>query len=278
MSSVLDVFRLIPPGMPGKTRLARILLRRSSTLSTVLVRDRFGFQYEVPDLRDPIAFHLAIDGEYERETMNVIHAYLSPGGVFVDVGANVGLFSIPAAQYAGPRGRVVAAEASPEVFSYLQRNVRANNCSQVDCLQCAVCASDGSVSFYPAPNEHFGMGSMGPQFNTEPIQVPARTLDGILEEKGIADVDVLKIDVEGFEAAVLKGAMRLLAGKCPPLIVFEFCDWAEARLPDGKMGAAQEFLFECGYSVWRLSDFLKGKDPLRESITSDYSMLVGFRR
>jgi len=47
----------------------------------------------------------------------------------------------------------------------------------------AVCDSDGWIPFYTAPKEHFGMGSMGAQFNTNPLQVPARTLDGILEEK-----------------------------------------------------------------------------------------------
>ncbi len=63
----------------------------------------------------------------------------------------------------------------------------------------------------------------------KPMNVATRTLDSVLSELAITSVDVLKVDVEGFEAAVFRGAERLLSGPNPPIVVFEFCDWAEQR-------------------------------------------------
>ena len=277
MTTTLSFFRLIRPGFPGKTRLARWLLRKYLAASPGFVTDRFGFRYEVPDLREPIAFHLAVDGVYEAETLDFVLRHLPLNGVFVDVGANIGAFTVPAAHRVGAKGRVLAAEASPEVFCYLLRNLQANHIDGVVCTNCAVCATPGSVSFYPAPNQHFGMGSMGRQFDAKPLQVAGKTLDQILEEATIGRVDVLKVDVEGFEVSVFQGARTLLRRKDAPLIVFEFCDWAEARVPQGGPGDAQRLLLEEGFSIWRLSDFVRRATRLREPLRIGYDMLVASR-
>ena len=73
------------------------------------------------------------------------------------------------------------------------------------------------------------MGSLGAQFGANPVEVSASTLDKVLEQAGRAHVDLLKVDVEGFEVCVFKGAQNLLTGVYPPLVLFECCDWAEAR-------------------------------------------------
>ena len=116
--------------------------------------------------------------------------------------------------------------------------------------------------FYPAPVDHFGMGSRAPQFNATPITVPSVTLDSLVKKLNLASVDLIKIDVEGFELDVLKGAMELLSSEKPPLIVFEFCDWAEARMSTDDIGAAQRFLLDRGFQIWRASDYDCGP-PIR---------------
>jgi len=250
--------------------------RRFDGLPTT-TSDTFGFRYEVPDAREPIAFHLVIDGMYEPETLAFIVDRLPPGGVFVDVGANIGVFTFPATKRVGPRGRVLAAEASPDVFKYLLRNIAANNTSQVTTFNCAICDSTGSVPFYPAPKEKFGMGSLGVQFSGKPTEVPARTLDNVLEEAGIHHVDVLKVDVEGFEVSVFRGAQKLLTGTRSPFVVFEFCDWAEARVPNGQIGDAQQFLLDHGYSIYLLRKFLHERVQLRRPMKTGSAMLVAWR-
>jgi FkbM family methyltransferase len=231
----------------------------------------------VPHLREPIAFHLLVDGTYEPETRNFLLRHLSPGGVFVDVGANIGVFSVPAARRVGPAGQVLAVEASRRVFRFLEENIRLNNLSNVVLKECAACDRDATVELYEAPASSFGMGSLAPQFGAAPTGVRGRTLDDIIEEEGIRKVELLKVDVEGFEAAVFRGAERLLTGLRPPLIVFEFVDWAEARVPESRIGEAQRQLTGWGYRIWRLSDFMKGKGPLKDICTTGYEMLVALR-
>ena len=133
------------------------------------------------------------------------------------------------------------------------------------------------VDFYEAPPSHFGMGSLGPQFGTEPVSVAARSLDRILAEESIACVDILKVDVEGFEAAVFRGAQQLLNGSSPPLVVFEFCDWAEARSGE-PIGTAQRVLTAFGYRIYRCRDFLsRVQRPAPCVITSGFVTLVAIR-
>ena len=101
---LVQLLRLIPPGTRGKTRLSRLLMHRLLNKSSLVLRDRFGFRYAVPNGSEPIAFHLAIDGVYESETLALISQWLQPGNIFVDVGANVGVFTIPAARFVGNEG------------------------------------------------------------------------------------------------------------------------------------------------------------------------------
>src|SRR5205085_3237996 len=139
-----------------------------------------------------------------------LHRSLRAGGTFIDVGANIGTFTIPAAKYVGSSGHVIAIEASPNVFSVLEKNVALNNAGNVQLVCAAAGASDGDTKFYPAPVDHFGMGSRAPQFNATPITVQSVTLDSLAQSFNLSSVDLIKIDVEGFELDVLKGAGELL--------------------------------------------------------------------
>src|SRR5215211_4151308 len=94
-------FRLVPQGTKGKTRLARFLLKPHLKGRDVTVTDRNGYSFSIPCLAEPIGFHLLIDGVYERDVLEFILARLRPGGTFVDVGANIGVLTLPAAQKVG---------------------------------------------------------------------------------------------------------------------------------------------------------------------------------
>ena len=272
------LFRLFPPGTPGKARLARAALNNSLDTRDVQLRDQFGNLFFLPSLREPIAFHLLIDGVYEPETIDFVLNYLKPGLNFVDVGANVGAFTVPAAKKVSPSGRVLSIEPSPTIFSYLETNVRENGLSNVYLKQCAIFNQDANLPFYEAPTDHFGMGSLAPQFSSKPTAVAGKTLDHMLSEEGIEHVDLLKVDVEGFEFHVFQGARKLLTSEKPPLIVFELCDWAEARVLEGKVGDAQQVLKEWGYQIWSLSDFLRNKRSLSNIITKGSVMLVARKK
>jgi len=142
-------------------------------------------------------------------------------------------------------------------------------------IQSAACdRDDAALPFWEAPADHFGMGALAPQFDAQPTLVPGSTLDRMLAEAGIGKVDVLKVDVEGFEAAVFRGAQKLLSRPDAPVIVFEFCDWAEARMPDGRVGDAQQVLSNLGYCIWRLSDYGNSEQSLTDVLQMGSNMLV----
>jgi FkbM family methyltransferase len=273
---MLKALRMIPSGLPGKRRLANLLYRPTQAGPT-FVDGRGGWRFEVPDAREPVAFGLAVDGVYETEILSLLKEQVPAGGVLVDVGANIGAISVPLAKHVGSAGRVLAIEASPDVFPYLVRNVALNGLTNVTCVEAAVVERPGDVPFFAPPAEHFGMGSLAPQFYVSPVTVRGLTLDQLLAEANISTVDVLKIDVEGAERGVLQGAEGLLRGPQPPLVVFEFCDWAETRIVGQAAGDAQRLLQNWGYEIWEDHQFRQRKPPLREPRLSGAANIVARR-
>ena len=227
----------------------------------------------IPNLLDPVGLYLWLDGVYEPETLQFLRSHLTFDSVFVDVGANIGGFSIP---LAGCARQVIAIEPSPRVLPYLRRNVALNHLSNVVVAACAASTLDrDSVPLYVPPQSHFGMASSAPQFNVSPITVPARSLDAIILEHEIRCVSVLKIDTEGYEADVFLGARELLCGPSPPLVVFEFCDWAEERAFPGRKGWAQDLLMNAGYTLWTMPNYVLNRAPLKGPITEGAHSIVG---
>jgi FkbM family methyltransferase len=241
--------RLIPPGTRGKSRLARFLCGSALDVQGIVLKNSMGDSLNVPNSREPVGFGLLIDGSYEPETLKFLEKELSKGGVFVDVGANVGAFTVPISRAVGTSGRVLAIEASPSILSFLSGNIERNKLSQVTIVHCAAHSHDADeVAFWEAPADHFGMGALTQQFGLVATPVRCRTLDRLITETELVRVDVLKVDVEGFEAAVFRGAERLLTGPSPPTVVFEFLDWAEERSGESP-GTAQRILLDWGYQL-----------------------------
>jgi FkbM family methyltransferase len=255
------LMRMLPVGMPGKARLARRLLGDGLTTEDVIVRARDASVFLVPSLSDSVGFHLFIDGVYEPTEIGWVLGRLAPGDVFVDVGANIGVFTVAASNRVGPDGRVVAVEASPRVAAYLAHNIARNALTNVTICQVAAEAhSDCAVQFYDAPIGRFGSGALTSEYGGTAIQVPSKRLDDLLSQINLADVKVLKVDVEGFEERVLRGAERLLRQAKPPAVLFEFHEWAERHA--GQVGGAQRLLDQWGYRIWSLRGFGKRALPI----------------
>jgi FkbM family methyltransferase len=161
---------------------------------------------------------------YEPYMTRTISSYLGVGGVFWDVGANIGLFSLCAAKISGPEGRVVSFEPSPEVFRLLSENVE--NCSSIVALRYGVgnsesvaeLASQGTSSAASFVEE---VTLLSQHYHKEvPIvktKVSMRKLDSLIDSLPLPNL--VKVDVEGFELEALKGAKRLLESVRPFLII-----------------------------------------------------------
>jgi len=197
------------PSIRGQTRLRRV------TSPWLVGRLPCGAWTRVSGLVD--AEWTFLRGAHKEDiTENRIKSLLHPGSVFVDVGANVGYFTLLASTLGA---RVIAYEPTPSVFARLKENVALNNLEDVQLVNSAVMDKPGVLSLHisaddPEANSLFGNESQS-------VQVPAVTLDDDLNARGIDHVDLLKIDAEGAESFVLDGATRLLTSPRPPVVIVE---------------------------------------------------------
>lgn len=128
---------------------------------------------------------------------------LRPGDVVADVGANVGTLTILASRLVGPAGHVLALEPNPNTYRFLLRNLTLNHARNVTAVRAAAGAADGTgglIAGRSDDQDRIGEGGM---------EVPVRSLDSLLATD-VRPIRLLKIDVEGFEKAVLEGAPQLL--------------------------------------------------------------------
>ncbi len=274
----LYFLRLLPRWLPCKTRLINLLLKRMNLMGPVEVRLQ-ELKLSFPCGNNIQCWETIAQGAYEADTCAVIQGALPRDGVFLDVGANVGLMTVQAASAWCPQGRVIAIEGSPKVSRWLGHNVSVNGLANVQIVQRAVTAKSGDeVLFYDVPDEKLGMSALVNRFHTEGVAVRTITLDDAVAQAGLDRVDVIKIDVEGHELAAFQGAARLLAQEKPPLIIFEFNDWAENQPENGtRPGDAQRFLLQQGYRLQSVADFLAGRPPGTQVLESGFAEIVATR-
>jgi FkbM family methyltransferase len=264
----------VPDGLPGKTRLGHMLLRPFRSRRPATLNDSGGCSFVLPSFAEPIAQDIFTFGAYEAGTRRLILEHLPERGVFLDIGANIGAITIPITK-ARPLSTAVCVEADPNIYQLLKDNLERNDSRNVRTFSCvAGSADDKPISFYRAPEEKFGMGSIARQFDVPPITLKLWMVDTLLAEMDIETVDVIKIDVEGAELGVLRGARRLLSSGRPPVIVFEFADWAENRIPGQQAGDAQAELLSLGYRLFQVQSDGKTGTELLEPMRQGSSMIL----
>lgn len=175
-----------------------------------------------------MSLHVMEHGEWESHLRALMRCVLKPGDVYVDVGANIGLHTLYGAQLVGDTGRVLALEAHPRTYQLLMQNIDINGYGKVvEAQALAVADQDGqTIPFHYYPT-HPGMSGFvladwrlaEHKGTLEPIDVRTITLDTLLASDYRADL--IKIDVEGFEPTVMRGATQLLASQRDACFVLE---------------------------------------------------------
>jgi FkbM family methyltransferase len=182
-----------------------------------VIRTRRGFRLHV-DLSEWIGQHIYLTGDYERPASELMSALAGQGSTVVDVGANIGFFSLLASQCVGPAGRVIAFEPVPSTCAQLRANLHLNGVGNVKVYGVALANAGGTVTMHEGPSRNKGLSSMRViDGATETRLVPAAAFDDL--DVGDASIGLIKIDVEGAEQLVLEGMMRTLAKHRPYLIV-----------------------------------------------------------
>ncbi len=151
-------------------------------------------------------------GLYELEKRRFLKSILRPGAVFVDAGANKGDFSLLAAAATEDKGRVIAVEPEPRNLSDLRRTLALNRYSNVEIVEAALSDKDSSATLYLGDKSGFHTLKPGqPERRAGELRVRTRRLDSVAVELGVERIDALKIDVEGGEVELLRGARSALA-------------------------------------------------------------------
>jgi FkbM family methyltransferase len=204
----------------GCYRLLLELIRPNDTI--VLRTPHYRIRYRrLP--RRQIARYIAIKRAYEPLVTGTLRDRAARGGLIVDVGANIGHFTLVSALAAGDRGHVVAFEPAAEIHAELQANVALNGLGNVTCVQAALGAAPGTAKLHRHQRNPGGHSlSIGNVYDGvgEISEIPVLTLDQVVEERfGGQRVTAIKLDVEGSEPAVLAGAQQVLARDRPALIL-----------------------------------------------------------
>jgi FkbM family methyltransferase len=146
--------------------------------------------------------------DYNLEELDFLRAHAPVGGVFVDVGANVGTYALVLARHVGASGKVIAIEPHPVTHARLAFNRAASGFTQVVAVAAAAGPSDGELMIETDGDNLGASHIVSGEGTGHAIQVPSLRLQRILGDAGVTKVDALKIDVEGFEDRVLTGFFR----------------------------------------------------------------------
>jgi len=200
--------------------IARYLLQRKYLVARVPSFNlRLRFRVE-----DAIGRWIFKRGSYEADlTAYITHRIaFEEGSVFLDVGANIGWYSLTVARAAKARISILAFEPDPLSFRLLSENIRLNGCDAVRAVQQAVSDVETTKTLYLYANKNRGRHSLLPINDQGTVEVRTTSLDAFLDREGIdpRTVALVKIDVEGYEYHVLNGARRLL--ESVPVMLCEY--------------------------------------------------------
>lgn len=207
--------------LPLTTKIYTKVFRFGNPSDEVNVHFR-GVRLDIPTNDATIAPGL-VGGFYERIELDVFERLAGVSKTIVDVGANIGLYTCIAADRAPSDGKVIAFEPVPANLRYLKRNLEENErTAQVVVEEQAVGQGSGEIQIYLADGS---IGTHSPSAmnvigSTTSITVPEVSLDDYARQKlGGRSIDLLKVDVEGYEGAVLRGARKTLQQDKPTLLI-----------------------------------------------------------
>jgi FkbM family methyltransferase len=219
------------PALRGKARLARHFMNRDGRAldGHWELRLRGGTRFELPRCSE-MSWTVAFQGSYDAALQRAALPYLVPGTLIVDVGASLGLWTVPLTRAASRMGSTVwAIEPHPENARWLRRNLCLNGLDEVVTVhQCALGDRSSAARLSLGEAHDFGAGNVAISVDDSDkgVEVSVRRLDDLPRDRRVS---FMKLDVEGYELHALRGAQRLL-NEDRPVILGEFSqEWLEAR-------------------------------------------------
>jgi FkbM family methyltransferase len=242
---------------------------------------KVGDSVVVLNQNDPVVCGALSLGVYEKAETRFFRSVCKPGMTFLDIGANIGYYSALALGLIG-NGRIIALEPDQENFKYLEKTVAANHAKNVTCVRKAAATENKIVTLYTSSSNR-GDNRLYPNELCEgSAQVETCTIDSLLKELKVPSVDLVKIDVQGFEGHVIQGMKETLTNSEHVTLLSEF--WPFGLESAGSR--SEEFLTGLErlglelYELTRKGTLLRLTDKkrfIRRFPGRRYTNIVGFR-
>ncbi|TSJ42486.1 FkbM family methyltransferase [Fluviicola chungangensis] len=199
--------------------LPKLLLPDPKSMGKHVLKTIHGIKMMIdPSLDKGVELSLFETGTYEKGTIQFLKEHLKPGASFLDIGANIGLMSVIASKCVGEKGIVYAVEANPATVPILQTNIELNQCKNIEVLPIALSDTQGTALLFENWEVNRGGASLISQSSEEKgIEVKMERLDDLFDEN--TRIDLVKIDVEGFEPQVIRGGMNWFKKQLPVFII-----------------------------------------------------------
>ncbi len=207
------------------------------------------------DLREHVQRWIYFFGAYEQETVNWFRSVLRPGMTVLDIGAHVGQYTLIAAADVGSAGRVHAFEPNPGTFRRLSANISRNSFQHVRAHQVALSNTPGETTLFIPQHDNAGESSLQSCVeDSTSTKIRSITADEWAPTADLGTrprVDVIKLDVQGFETRVIEGASGLIA-RFRPTVVCEFEErWL--RLAGSSSVDLKRTFSDLGYTINRIN-------------------------
>lgn len=190
-------------------------------LHDYLFKSKLGFKIFIDFTKDvDCRFYL---DDFEKENLSFFQKIIRENFVILDVGANIGIYSIIAGKKVGKKGKIFAFEPADWAYERLKLNIEQNKLTNVHSIKSGVSNFNGHLPFYVCEDDSYNSLGSSPMMGTIGIkEIPVVTIDKFCKDNNLHIVDIIKVDTEGADYLVLQGAESLLKSENPPII---FCEY-----------------------------------------------------
>jgi len=200
---------------------------------------------------DPVLPAALLFGVYEASETKIMRSMIRPGMTVVDIGANIGYYTLIASRRVGNEGQILAFEPEPKTYEVLKTNIHANNIVNTQCFPLAISSHAGEERLFLSSENKMKHSLLSQDTQTDFIKVTTCTLDDFMEKRSISKVDFIKMDIEGAEGLALSGLIGTLQ-KLGPTIMTEYAPERLQRLGQDPVEFIQ-MLQRIGYCVFEIS-------------------------
>lgn len=206
------------------------------------------------------SLQLSINGVYEKFEGDFLMGLIKDGDVIVDVGANIGYYTLQFARKVGPKGHVFAFEPDPENFATLSKNIKLNGYQNVTLVQKAVSDKTQKLKLYYSEDHKGDHRTYASEDNRRSFEIEAISLDDYFATNPTS-INLIKMDIQGFEYYALKGMVSVFANHPNLILASEFWPYG-LKQAGADPKALLELLISSGFKVSELSEAHKTLIPI----------------